>query len=176
MEGSNSKRQQLHSRFILSACASAIVRAMDTFISLPRAVGAYLAAVSVAALLFTLPRFTPATLVLAWILAFVAALLPYAAGIAYANWRGIRRWRYFAGGGTATALLYAPLLAAIHRPAHFFGLLPWLVLSGLAAGTAAHRLVLQSPHNENPDPANQLPGGGCHARRPVAPVARFAPQ
>lgn len=107
---------------------------MNTFISLPRALGAYLAAVSCAALVFTLPRFTPSTLVLAWLMAFVAALLPYAAGIAYANWRGIRSWRYFLAGGVGTALLYAPLLAVIHRPAHFFGLLPWLVFAGLGAG------------------------------------------
>ncbi|MYN00910.1 hypothetical protein GTP41_02240 [Pseudoduganella sp. DS3] len=149
---------------------------MDNYISLPRALCAYLAAVTIAALVFVLPRFTPATLVLAWILAFVAALLPYAAGIAYANWRGIRSWRYFVGGGAATTLLYAPLLAAIHRPAHFFGLLPWLVLSGLAAGTVARWLVIQSPHNENPDPVNQLPAGGRHGRGPLAPVARIAPQ
>lgn len=149
---------------------------MDNFITLPRALGAYLAAVSIAALIFTLPRFTPATLVLAWILAFVAALLPYAAGIAYANWRGIHSRRYFLGGGMATALLYAPLLAAIHRPAHFFGLLPWLLLSGLAAGMVARWLVIKSPHNENPDPVSQLPAGGRHGRRPVAPVARLTPQ
>ena len=149
---------------------------MDNFISLPRALGAYLAAVSIAALLFTLPRFTPATLVLAWILAFVAALLPYAAGIAYANWRGIRSWRFFLGGGAATALLYAPLLAAIHRPAHFFGLLPWLLLSGLAAGAVARRLVIKSPHNEDTDPVIQRAAGGRAARRPAAPVARCAPQ
>lgn len=149
---------------------------MDNFISLPRALGAYLAAVSIAALLFTLPRFTPATLVLAWLLAFVAALLPYAAGIAYANWRAIRSWRYFLGGGMATALLYAPLLAAIHRPAHFFGLLPWLLLSGLAAGAVARWLVIKSPHDEDPDPVIQLPAGGRHGHRPLAPMARYTPQ
>lgn len=147
---------------------------MDTHISLARALGAYLAAVSAASLVFILPRFAPDTLVLAWIMAFTAALPPYAAGIAYANWRGIRSRRYFLAGGTATALLYAPLLAAVHRPAHFFSLLPWLVSAGLAAGAAAGWLVLQSRHHEDTDIAVQRPAGGRAGDGPAAPVARRA--
>lgn len=149
---------------------------MDTFISLPRALGAYVAAVSMAALLFILPRFDPATLVLAWIMAFVAALLPYAAGIAFANWRGIRSRRYFLIGGVATAMLFAPLLAVLHRPAHFFGLLPWLALAGLGAGAVAAWLVLKSPHDEDTVPAVQRPAGGRAGDGPPAAMARHAPQ
>lgn len=173
---------RLHRRFIPAAQWTAIVADMDQFISLPRALGAYLAAVSSAALVFILPRFAPTTLVLAWIMAFVAALLPYAAGIAYANWRGIRSWRYFLGGGAATAMLYAPLLAALHRPVQFLGLLPWLALAGVAAGAAARatlapcRHVLKSPHNEDTDPAFRRPAGGRTGDRPAASMARRAPQ
>lgn len=128
----------------MPAQSAGIVWGMDTFISLPRALGAYLAAVSAASLTFTLQRFTVATLVLAWIMAFVAALLPYAAGIAYANWRGIRNRSFFIAGGMVTALMYAPLLAVLHRLAHFLWLLPWLAVAGLSAGTACW-LVLKSP-------------------------------
>lgn len=139
-------------------------------ISLPRALGAYFAAVSAATLVFTLPRFTPFTLLLAWLMAFGAALLPYAAGIAYANWRGIRSWRYFLGGGVGTALLYALPLAMIHRPAHLLKLLPWLVLAGCAAAAACWR-VLKSAHDENTVPAICCGAGGGAGAGPLAPMA-----
>jgi len=115
---------------------------MDTNIPFPRALGAYLLAVSCAALVFFLgnvlisSRFSLAVLALDWIMAFVAALLPYAAGVAYAIYRGIRSSRYFLGGAVATALAFAPLLAVTLRFELFLKQLPVLAAAGLAGGAA----------------------------------------
>ncbi len=139
---------------------------MDTSTSLQRVTYAYLLAVSCATVTFVFGnelwdlaahgdrtfRFPLATLVLAWIMAFGAALLPYAAGMALACRRGIRSARYFIGGATATALAYLPLLACAYAPRHLLRLAPMLALAGLAAGAACWR-VLKSAHDEDTVPA-----------------------
>ena len=136
----------------------------DTF--LRRAMAAYPVAVSCAAATFVtgnelwdfavhgdrLVRFPLATLALAWIMAFGAALLPYAAGIALALRRRIHAPRYFIGGAVATALACLPLLACAYAPRHLLRLAPMLALAGLAAGTACWR-VLKSVHDEDTVPA-----------------------
>jgi len=124
---------------------------MDTNTPLERVTYAYLLAVSSATLTFvsgnelwdffvngdaTL-RFPLATLVLAWIMAFAASLLPYAAAIALAIHRGFRGPRYFIGGAVATALAWLPLLACAYAPRHMLRLGPMLALAGLAAGSAS---------------------------------------
>jgi len=123
---------------------------MDTNTPLERVTYAYLLAVSSATLTFvsgnelwdffvngdaTL-RFPLATLVLAWIMAFAASLLPYAAAIALAINRGFDGPRYVIGGAVATALAWLPLLACAYAPRHMLRLGPMLALAGLAAGSS----------------------------------------
>lgn len=123
---------------------------MDTNTSLERVTYAYLLAVSCATLTFVTGnelwdffangdatvRFPLATLVLAWIMAFVASLLPYAAAIAVATRCGFGSARYFIGGAIATALACLPLLACAYSPRHLLRLGPMLALAGLTAGCA----------------------------------------
>lgn len=139
---------------------------MDTNTSLERVTCAYLLAVSCATATFvcgnelwdffangdTTVRFPLATLALAWIMAFAAAILPYAAGIALAVRRGFGRPRFFIGGAIATALAWLPLLACAWQPRHLLRLGPMLALAGLAAGSACW-LVLKSAHDEDTVPA-----------------------
>jgi len=128
----------------------ATVQVMNTNTSLERVTCAYLLAVSCATATFvsgnelwdfvvhgdaTL-RFPLATLVLAWIMAFVASLLPYAAAVALAIRFGFDGPRYFVGGAVATALACVPLLAYAYSPHHLLRLGPMLVLAGLAAGSS----------------------------------------
>lgn len=144
----------------------ATVRGMDTDTSLERVTYAYLLAVSCATLTFVTGnelwdfftngdatiRFPLATLVLAWIMAFAASLLPFAAGIATAmRWR-LGGPRYFIGGAVATALAWLPPLACAYSSRHLVRLTPMLALAGLAAGTACW-LVLKSAHDEDTVPA-----------------------
>lgn len=123
---------------------------MDTNTSLERITYAYLLAVSSATLTFVTGnelwdffangdatiRFPLATLLLAWIMAFTASLLPYAAGIALAIRCGFGSARYFIGGAVATALAWLPLLACAYSPQHLLRLGPMLALAGLTAGSA----------------------------------------
>jgi len=128
----------------------ATVRGMNANTPLERVTYAYLLAVTCATLTFVTGnetwdlfangdatlRFPLATLVLAWILAFVASLLPYAASIALAIRYGFGGARYFIGGAVATALAWLPLLACAYAPYHLLRLGPMLLLAGCAAGTA----------------------------------------
>jgi hypothetical protein len=139
---------------------------MDTQPSLERITYAYLLAVSCATVTFVCGnelwgffansdaplRFPLATLVLAWIMAFTASLLPYAAAIALAIRRGFGGPRYFIVGAVATALAWLPLLACAYAPRHLLRLGPMLSLAGLAAGSACW-LVLKSAHDEDTVPA-----------------------
>lgn len=125
---------------------------MDTSTSIERAAYAYLLAVSCATVTFvggnelwffvaagdSTFRFPLATLALAWVMAFSAALLPYGAGIALAMRRpGCgRRPAFFIGGAVATALAWLPLLVCAYAPRHLLRLAPMLALAGLAAGVA----------------------------------------
>jgi len=150
----------------LAAQMPATVPGMDTNTSLERVTYAYLLAVSCATVTFvsgnelwdffvngdSTIRFPLATLALAWIMAFVASLLPYAAAIALALRRSFGRPRFFIGGAVATALAWLPLLACAYSPRHLVRLAPMLVLAGLAAGSACW-LVLKSAHNEDTVPA-----------------------
>ncbi len=138
----------------------ATVLGMDTNTSLERVTYAYLLAVSCATVTFvsgnelwdffvqgdSTIRFPLATLALAWIMAFAAAILPFAAGITLAIRRGFGRPRFFIGGAVATALAWLPLLACAYSPRHLLRLAPMLALAGLAAGSACW-LVLKSARN-----------------------------
>ena len=84
-------------------------------------------------------RFPLATLVLAWVMAFAASVLPYAAAMTLAARRSIRSPCFFIGGAVLTALACLPLLACAF-------------LAGLAAGFTCW-LVLKSAHDEDTDPA-----------------------
>lgn len=128
----------------------ATVLAMDTNTSLERITYAYLLAVSCATATFVFGnelweflansdatfRFPLATLMLAWIMAFLASLLPYAAGVALALQRGSGGRRYFIVGAVGTALAWLPLLACAYPPHHLVRLAPMLSIAGLAAGSA----------------------------------------
>lgn len=158
---------------------------MNTKTSLERKICAYLLAVTCATVTFvsgnelwdffahgdaTL-RFPLATLVLAWIMAFTASLLPFAAAIALAVRRGFGGPRYFIGGAVATALAWLPFLACAYSPHHLPRLGPMLALAGLAAGTACW-LVLKSAHDEDTVFASERAAGGGAGDGPAAPMAR----
>ncbi|WP_028101912.1 hypothetical protein [Pseudoduganella violaceinigra] len=122
---------------------------MDTSTSLERVTYAYLLALTCSATTFvfgnelwdyaangdTTFRFPLATLVLAWIMAFAASVLPFAAGMTLAARRSIRSPLYFIGGAVATALALLPLLACAYSQRHLLRLAPMLTLAGLAAGS-----------------------------------------
>lgn len=144
--------QQLRIRFILDAQWPAIVRAMNTSTSFQRISCAYLLAVSCATVAFVSGnelwdffangdltfRFPLATLLLAWIMAFIGAFMPYAAGMILAIQRKIRSAYYFVGGAVLTALAFLPLLACAYSSRHLVRLAPMLTLAGLAAGAACY--------------------------------------
>jgi len=123
---------------------------MNTNTPLERVTYAYLLAVSCATATFVSGnelwdffasgdaalRFPLATLVLAWIMAFVISVLPFAASIALAIRYGFGSARYFIGGAVATALACVPLLACAYSPHHLLRLVPTLVLAGVAAGSS----------------------------------------
>jgi hypothetical protein len=115
-------------------------------------------------------RFPVATLILAWIMAFAASILPFAAGMALAVRRGIWRRRYFIGGALGTALAVLPLLACAYAPHHLLRLGPMLALAGVAAGSACW-LVLKSAQDEDTDPAFECAAGGGDGDAPAAAVA-----
>jgi hypothetical protein len=158
--------QQLRIRFILAAQWPAKVRGMHTFISFERLACAYLLAVSCATATFVSGnqvwalladgdatfRFPVATFLLAWIMAFTGAFMPFAAAAIVALRRRIRSPYFFIGGAVLTALAFLPLLACAYSPRHLVRLAPMLALAGLAAGTACW-LVLKSSHDEDTVPA-----------------------
>lgn len=135
---------------------------MDILHSLQRVMYAHLLAVSCAAVTFVFGnelwdlavngdktfRFPLATLVLAWVMAFAASVLPYAAAMTLAVRRGIRSPFFFVGGAVLTALAFLPLLACAYSPRHLVRLAPMLFVAGLAAGVACW-LVLKSAHDED---------------------------
>lgn len=139
---------------------------MDISTSLQRVMYAHLLAVSCAAVTFVFGnelwdfvvngdktfRFPLATLVLAWVMAFAASVLPYAGAMTLAVRRGIRSPGFFIGGAVLTALAFLPLLACAYSPRHLVRLGPMLFLAGLVAGSACW-LVLKSAHNEDTIPA-----------------------
>lgn len=139
---------------------------MDTSTSLQRVMYAHLLAVSCAAVTFVFGnelwdyvvngdktfRFPLATLVLAWVMAFAASVLPYAGAMTLAVRRGIRSPGFFIGGAVLTALAFLPLLACAYSPRHLVRLAPMLFVAGLAAGVACWR-VLKSAHDEDTVPA-----------------------
>jgi len=139
---------------------------MDTSTSLQRVMYAHLLAVSCAAITFvfgnelwdfavngdTTFRFPLATLILAWVMAFAASVLPYAAAMALAVRRGISSPCFYIGGAVLTALAFLPLLACAYSPRHLVRLTPMLFVAGLAAGVACW-LVLKSAHDEDTVPA-----------------------
>jgi hypothetical protein len=97
-------------------------------------------------------RFPLATLVLAWIMAFSASVVPYAAAMTLAVRRGIRSPYFYIGGAILTAMAVLPLLACAYSPRHLVRLGPMLFLAGLVAGSACW-LVLKSAHHEDTVPA-----------------------
>jgi len=97
-------------------------------------------------------RFPLATVVLAWIMAFAASVLPYAGAMTLAVRRGIRSPYFFIGGAVLTAMAFLPLLAYAYSPRHLVRLGPMLFLAGLAAGSACW-LVLKSANYEDTVPA-----------------------
>ncbi len=139
---------------------------MDISTSLQRVMYAHLLAVSCAAVTFVFGnelwdfvvngdktfRFPLATLVLAWVMAFAASVLPYAGAMTLAVRRGIRSPGFFICGAVLTALAFLPLLACAYSPRHLVRLGPMLFLAGLVAGSACW-LVLKSAHNEDTIPA-----------------------
>jgi len=139
---------------------------MDISHSLQRVMYAHLLAVSCAAVTFVFGnelwdlavngdktfRFPLATLVLTWVMAFAASVLPYAAAMTLAVRRGIRSPFFFVGGAVLTALAFLPLLACAYSPRHLVRLAPMLFVAGLAAGVACW-LVLKSAHDEDTVPA-----------------------
>lgn len=139
---------------------------MDISHSLQRVMYAHLLAVSCAAVTFVFGnelwdlavngdktfRFPLATLVLAWVMAFAASVLPYAAAMTLAVRRGIRSPFFLVGGAVLTALAFLPLLACAYSPRHLVRLAPMLFVAGLAAGVACW-LVLKSAHDEDTVPA-----------------------
>jgi hypothetical protein len=139
---------------------------MNISTSMQRVMSAQLLAVSCAALTFVFGnelwdfvmngdktfRFPLATLVLAWIMAFAASVLPYAGAMTLAVRRGIRSPYFFVGGAVLTAMAFLPLLACAYSPRHLVRLAPMLFLAGLAAGSACW-LMLKSAHNEDTVPA-----------------------
>ncbi|WP_426339796.1 hypothetical protein ACN9MZ_26485 [Pseudoduganella sp. S-14] len=139
---------------------------MNISTSMQRVMYAHLLAVSCAALTFVFGnelwdfvvngdktfRFPLATLVLAWIMAFAASVLPYAGAMTLAVRRGIRSPYFFVGGAVLTAMAFLPLLACAYSPRHLVRLAPMLFLAGLAAGSACW-LMLKSAHNEDTVPA-----------------------
>ncbi|MGW8394566.1 hypothetical protein [Pseudoduganella sp. HUAS MS19] len=153
---------RLLAHFILAAHWRATVQAMDISHSLQRVVYAHLLAVSCAAVTFVFGnelwdfavngdrtfRFPLATLVLAWIMAFAASVMPYAAAMTLAVRRRIRSPYFFIGGAIITGLAFLPLLACAYSPRHLLRLAPMLLIAGLAAGSACS-LVLKSAHDED---------------------------
>lgn len=139
---------------------------MHTSHSLQRVMYAHLLAVSCAAVTFVFGnelwdyvvngdktfRFPLATLVLAWVMAFAASVLPYAGAMTLAVRRGIRSPGFFIGGAVLTALAFLPLLACAYSPRHLVRLAPMLFVAGLAAGVACW-CVLKSAHDEDTVPA-----------------------
>ena len=97
-------------------------------------------------------RFPLATLVLAWIMAFSASVVPYAAAMTLAVRRGIRSPYFYIGGTILTAMAVLPFLACAYSPRHLVRLGPMLFLAGLVAGSACW-LVLKSAHHEDTVPA-----------------------
>lgn len=97
-------------------------------------------------------RFPLATLVLAWIMAFSASVVPYAAAMTLAVRRGIRSPYFYIGGAILTAMAVLPFLACAYSPRHLVRLGPMLFLAGLVAGSACW-LVLKSAHHEDTVPA-----------------------
>jgi hypothetical protein len=139
---------------------------MNISTSMQRVMSAHLLAVSCAALTFVFGnelwdfvmngdktfRFPLATLVLAWIMAFAASVLPYAGAMTLAVRRGIRSPCFFIGGAVLTAMAFLPLLACAYSARHLVRLAPMLFLAGLAAGSSCW-LMLKSAHNEDIVPA-----------------------
>ncbi|SFF55206.1 hypothetical protein SAMN05518865_101440 [Duganella sp. CF458] len=139
---------------------------MNISTSMQRVMYAHLLAVSCAAVTFVFGnelwdfvvngdktfRFPLATLVLAWIMAFAASVLPYAGAMTLAVRRGIRSPYFFIGGAVLTAMAFLPLLACAYSPRHLVRLAPMLFIAGLAAGSACW-LMLKSAHNEDTVPA-----------------------
>ena len=135
---------------------------MNISTSMQRVMYAHLLAVSCAALTFVFGnelwvfvvngdktlRFPLATLVLAWIMAFAASVLPFAGAMTLAVRRGIRSPCFFIGGAVLTAMAFLPLLACAYSARHLVRLAPMLFLAGLAAGSACW-LMLKSAHNED---------------------------
>lgn len=124
---------------------------MENTITLHRARPAFLAAVTAAAacstsifLLDGPPPIDTTALIfgMSWLIALAGGILPFALGIRLANRLGIRRWAFFAAGGTVAALLVLGLLLGADALAcedsgdgdHFATLL--FAASGAAAGTA----------------------------------------
>jgi hypothetical protein len=134
--------------------------------SMQRVMYAHLLAVSCAAVTFVFGnelwdlvangdktfRFPLATLVLAWIMAFAASVVPYAAAMTLAVRRGIHNPYFYIGGAILTAMAFLPLLACAYSPRHLVRLGPMLFLAGLVAGSACW-LVLKSAHHEDTVPA-----------------------
>ena len=139
---------------------------MDISHSLQRVMYAHILAVSCAAITFVFGnelwdfvvngdkafRFPLATLVLAWVMAFAASVLPYAGAMTLAVRRNIRSPYFFMGGAILTAMAFLPLLACAYLPRHLVRLTPMLFLAGLAAGSACW-LMLKSAHHEDTVPA-----------------------
>jgi len=139
---------------------------MNISTSTQRVMYAHLLAVSCAAVTFVIGnelwdfavngdktfRFPLATLVLAWVMAFAASVLPYAGAMTLAVRRGIRSPCFFIGGAVFTAMAFLPLLACAYAPRHLVRLGPMLFFAGLAAGSACW-LVLKSANYEDTVPA-----------------------